>query len=104
MLVFLHWLSALAAFHSAYFSTLIKGEPRTPIKDGEIRWDTLRRTNISKEDLLGALHEAGKIQDPGKVEIARLERTGEISVIPYSPQRIEVAVAEGVQIIRIELS
>ncbi|MGI9183069.1 MAG: DUF421 domain-containing protein [Longimicrobiaceae bacterium] len=103
VLVFLHWLSAVLTFHSTYFSTLIKGEPRTLIKDGEIRWDAMRGANISKEDLLGALHEAGKAQDPEKVEIARLERTGEISVIPHDPRRIEVAVEEGVQIIRIEL-
>ncbi len=105
VLVSLHWLFAACAFHSDFFGTLIKGHERTLIEDGKIRWDHMRKSHISENDLLSALRRNAHIADPGDVQNARFERSGEISVIPRGgePRVLEVQVAEGVQTIRIKL-
>jgi uncharacterized membrane protein YcaP (DUF421 family) len=54
VLVGLHWLFAMIAFRSDRFGTLIKGSPRMLVKDGEMLWDAMRKSNISRNDLLGA--------------------------------------------------
>ncbi len=41
----------------------------------------MRRANISKNDLLSVLRENGRVDSPGQVKEARLERSGNISVI-----------------------
>ena len=106
VLVGMHWLLAAVAFRSDRFGTLIKGRERTLIRDGEIQWDEMRGAHISKDDLLGALRTSAKVSDPGNVAAARLERSGDISVIPRDgqPKVVEVSVAEGVQTVRVEIS
>ncbi len=105
-LVGLHWLFSSIAFRSDRFGTVVKGNVRTLIQDGEIRWDNMGRSSISRDDLLGALRANGKLSDPSEVEAAYLERSGDISVLPRTgePKVIEISVADGVQTVRIELS
>lgn len=110
-LVALHWASAWLAFRSDRFGTLIKGSPRTLVEDGAIRWDAMRQSHISRDDLLGALRAEG-VEGPEDVREARLERSGKLSVLqresPERPARgapriVEVRVADGVQHVRLEL-
>lgn len=106
MLVGLHWLFAVASFHSDRFGNIVKGSDRVLVRDGEIQWDNMRKSHISRKDLELALRSNGKITDPDDVKVARFERSGDISVIPRDskkPRVLEVSVQEGVQTIRIEL-
>jgi uncharacterized membrane protein YcaP (DUF421 family) len=81
VLVGLHWLLAQIAFRSSRFGTLIKGNTRVLIRDGSVDWDAMSRSNLSRDDLLGALRLQASLSDWEKVKEARLERNGEISVI-----------------------
>lgn len=81
LLVLLHFVFAKISFHSEWFGTLVKGSTRTLVQDGEIDWNAMRQSNISEKDLLGALRENGSLNSPGEVRQARLERSGNISVI-----------------------
>jgi uncharacterized membrane protein YcaP (DUF421 family) len=105
ILVLLHWLFAVITFRSDELGDLLKGNARTLIIDGEIDWEAMRRSHISKDDLLGALRSNGKLHDPSDVKEARLERDGNISVIKRdsSPRILEIPVQDGVQTVRIEL-
>lgn len=78
----MHWLFAAIAFRNDNFATLIKGKERLLIRDGEIQWSAMRKSHIGERDLLGALRSQAKLTDVNKVQEARLERNGEISVIP----------------------
>lgn len=82
VLVGLHWLFAVIAFRNERFASLIKGNERVLIRDGEIQWHAMRKSHIGERDLLGALRTNGKLSEPREVKEARLERNGDISVIP----------------------
>lgn len=103
VLVGLHWLAAVIAFHSDSLGSLFKGHPRILVEDGEIQWDAMRKSHMSERDLRAALRSNARLDDPGEVKIARLERSGEISVLKrdQAPRVVEVSVAEGVQTVRI---
>ena len=116
VLVGLHWVLAWAAFRSDWFGRLVKGTPRTLVQDGEIRWDAMRASHVSDDDLRSALRSQGGVEAPEAVKAARLERSGKISVLPREsdpdfeasggdggPRVVEVRVADGVQYVRIEL-
>jgi uncharacterized membrane protein YcaP (DUF421 family) len=105
VLVVLHWTFAWIAFHSDAFGTLVKGSTRVLIRDGEIKWDAMRSSHISRDDLLGALRANARIEDPEQVKVAYLERSGDISAIgrKSEPRVIEVQVKDGVQTVRIRI-
>jgi uncharacterized membrane protein YcaP (DUF421 family) len=105
-LVVLHRLMGMLACRSPWLDVFLKGKPRVLVERGEIHRDNLRRTRISDDDLDMALHLDGKMQTLEEVELARFERNGEISLIPrrQEPQVVEVAVREGVQVVRIEIA
>jgi uncharacterized membrane protein YcaP (DUF421 family) len=60
---------------------VIKGHSETLITDGEIDRETLAKHNIGDDDLLEELRLNG-VEKPEQARLARLERSGEISVIP----------------------
>ncbi len=105
VLVLLHWGLAEIAFRSDRFGNVVKGNPRVLVEDGEIQWDAMRGGNISHDDLLQALRVNASLDDVEQVKIARLERSGDISVITKSsePRILDVSVHNGVQSIRIQL-
>jgi len=105
VLVAVHWLLAVLAFHIHWFGPFVKGEPVLLIKNGEVQNDGIRRGGITMQDLMQALREQTKQSDPTKIELAYLERDGGIIIIPYrgEPQIVNVAVAQGVQTVRIEI-
>jgi uncharacterized membrane protein YcaP (DUF421 family) len=51
------------------------------VQDGEILWDAMRKSNLSKQDLMQTLRLNARTYDVGKVKIARLERNGDMSII-----------------------
>ncbi|WP_315791169.1 hypothetical protein [Fischerella sp. JS2] len=55
--------------------------------------------------MLASLRSNAHLSDPSQVKVARLERSGQISVIPRvcEPQVIEMTIEEGVQTVRVKL-
>ena len=104
-LVTLHWLFAFIAFRSDRFGDVVKGRSRFLIEKGEIDWDEMRNSNISYKDLMSRVRLQAQFEDLEQVQVARLERSGDLSVIPVddAPKVLEVRVEEGVQIVRIQL-
>jgi uncharacterized membrane protein YcaP (DUF421 family) len=105
VLVAVHWLLAMLAFHIDWFGPFVKGEPVLLIKDGQVQENGIRRGGITKQDLTQSLREQTKQSDPAKIELAYLERDGEISIVPYRKalRVLDVSVKDGVQTVRIEL-
>lgn len=81
VIVVLHRLFSRIAVSSNDFGTLIKGNTSVLVRDGEVDWEAMRRSNLSRNDLLEALRLRENLSDWEKVKEARLERNGEISVI-----------------------
>lgn len=104
VLIGIHWLMAAAAFHSDRIGKVIKGSERTLIEDGEIRWHEMRKSHISKRDLLAAMRLNGRVTYIHDVKLARFERNGDISVIVRKdePRVVQFDVSEGVQRVKIE--
>jgi uncharacterized membrane protein YcaP (DUF421 family) len=104
MLVALHWLVSGVALRWHGFGTAFKGHERLLVRDGRIDWDVLRRAHMSERDLWEDLRGKG-VSRLEQVAEARLERSGELSVLraPQKPRVVEVKVADGVQTVRLEL-
>lgn len=81
VLVALHWFFAQIALRSDLFGTMIKGRTRILVSDGDVDWDAMKRSNLSRNDLLEAVRLKAGSPDWKNVKEARLERNGEISVI-----------------------
>ena len=104
VIVVLHWVLASVAFYSDGFGTVLKGAEQVLIRDGQLQWRAMRSANITERDLVAALHVNGKVAKVSDVALARLERSGEISVLTARPRFVhEVSVEPGVQRIRIEI-
>ena len=105
VLVGIHFAVAFVTFRSDRIGTLVKGRERRLIEDGEIRWDQMAAAHLTERDLRGALRSEARMDDIGKVRVAHLERSGDISVIQEErgPRVVAIDVAEGVQTVRIEL-
>ena len=105
VMIGLHWSFAVLAFHTDWFGFLVKGNPVLLIKDGQIQQQGVRKAGLSSHDLEQALRLQAQQTDASKVQLAYLERNGNISVIPCKaePRIVNVSVADGVQTVRIEL-
>ncbi len=105
VLVGLHYVLARLAYQHPRFASLIKGAPRTLMARGEICEGTMRGSNMGRDDLLSAARLVLRQTDLEGVDTAVLEHSGAISMIPgaRAPRVIEVRVAEGVQVVRIQL-
>lgn len=81
LLVLLHHAMAKLAFHSHWFSKLVKGSARVLVKDGKLMARELRGACITPDDLDENLRLSGGVAGTGDVAQARLERNGTISVV-----------------------
>lgn len=81
MLVVMHWLFATLSFYFDWFGSFVKGNSKLLVKNGEILWDAMRSSHISEKDLMGALRSQSGINTLDDIKEARLERSGDISVI-----------------------
>lgn len=106
--------AALIALHSVLsriacrwrgFGEAIKGRPRVLVRDGRKDEDALWTTHLTDRDLEEDLRRHGMTGIDGVAE-ARLERNGDISIVKAErpPKVVTVAVADGVQTVRIELA
>jgi uncharacterized membrane protein YcaP (DUF421 family) len=80
VLVITHWVFSYVGRKSAWFSGLIKGHSTTLIHDSNIDHSALRDAHMSRDDLDEDLRQQG-VSDPSQVTEARLERSGNLSVI-----------------------
>src|SRR3954451_5244261 len=81
VLVLLHRLLALIAYHSHGFGTLIKGQPDVIVRDGNTDTSNMRRNHVSKHDLEEDLRLDAASEDLAAIKTARVERSGDISFI-----------------------
>jgi uncharacterized membrane protein YcaP (DUF421 family) len=105
VLVGLHTLLSMVTFRSDKLGDILKGTPRLLVKNGEILWDAMEKSHISRQDLIQQVRMEKNTEDIQSIQKAFLERSGDISVIPSKsePKVLEVKVKDGVQTIRIVL-
>jgi uncharacterized membrane protein YcaP (DUF421 family) len=80
-LMIVHRVFAFGACKSHWFGKLIKGQPITVVRNGEVDWEQLKRALVSKHDFEEDLRLDGKTEDISTIQLARLERSGDISFI-----------------------
>ena len=81
VLVLLHRAFAHLAYSSHAFGILVKGKPDIIARDGQCDFRMMRRNHISTHDLEEDLRLDAHIDDLSKVQLARVERSGNISFI-----------------------
>jgi uncharacterized membrane protein YcaP (DUF421 family) len=81
VLVLLHRLFGLAAYYSHGFGILVKGEPQVLVQNGRLLRKNMLWNHISEHDLQEDMRLEAKTEDLSKIEVARLERSGDISFI-----------------------
>src|SRR5207248_4535346 len=81
ILVLLHRLLGVAAYHSHRFGCVIKGEPAVIVHDGKFDRASMRRNQVSEHDVEEDMRLTAKTDDLSKIKIARVERSGDISFI-----------------------
>jgi uncharacterized membrane protein YcaP (DUF421 family) len=80
-LVILHRLLAYASMRWGWLAWLVKSRPIKVIADGKVDPKALRRANLSREDLYEAIR-SEQVADPDGIELAVLESSGKLSVVP----------------------
>ena len=87
VIVVVHRLFALIAYHSPWFGCLIKGSPEIIVENGDLVLSAMRRNHISTHDLEEDLRLNAKIEDLARIRAARVERSGDISFIKKEEAR-----------------
>ena len=82
----INWAVGRAAFSSRWFEKVVEGVPTLLVHSGEMVLPNLRRTNISREELLSNLRSQG-IFDLEEVRAAVLEPSGKLSVLKKEASR-----------------
>lgn len=80
VLVLVHWVISYITRQSPLLSYIVKGTDTVLIRNGEIDREALAASHMSKDDLDEDLRQEG-IETPTQVKVARLERSGRLSVI-----------------------
>jgi uncharacterized membrane protein YcaP (DUF421 family) len=80
-LMVIHRIFAFGAFKSHAFGKLIKGRPLTLVRNGEIDWEEMKHSLVSKHDFEEDLRLDAKTEDVSDIQLACLERSGDISFI-----------------------
>lgn len=75
-----HLLTAWGCRRSRQFKRLVRGLPRPLIVDGRVSHTALEEEGLTYDDLLAGLRKVGE-SDPGRIRLATLEETGQISVV-----------------------
>jgi uncharacterized membrane protein YcaP (DUF421 family) len=79
-LVAVHWLVSLVTRDHPILSGIAKGHASTLVHDGNVQWPALKKAHVSEDDLFEDLRSQG-VDSPGDVKIAKLERSGKLSVV-----------------------
>lgn len=77
---------SFAALHSRKLRSILDGNPQVVIKGGHILKKELRKARYNLDDLLSQLRESG-YPKPEDIEVAILETSGRISIVPKSHKR-----------------
>jgi len=85
VLVGVHAVIAKLAFISDKFGILVKGNAKTIVAEGKMDVKAMARASISKKDLLEEARLNGQVLNPDDIQLATLERNGEISIVPKEP-------------------
>jgi hypothetical protein len=81
ILVLLHRLFGMTAYYSHAFGILVKGKPMVLVQDGRLQLKNMLWEHISKHDLEEDMRLDAETEDLSKIQVARLERSGDISFI-----------------------
>lgn len=84
LIVFIHEVFAKLAYKYRFFGFIVKGKSKLLIENGKINWNEMKAGNITHDDLLEVCHKELKSEDLTTIAKARLERSGEITMIPGS--------------------
>lgn len=105
VLMAMHWLFSWIALHWSGFGWAVKGRAVTLVHDGSVERKRMRETHITEHDLWEDLRGKG-ISDLKQIAEARLERSGQLSVIEAGrePRIVEITIANGVQTVRVEMT
>jgi uncharacterized membrane protein YcaP (DUF421 family) len=76
----IHWVISYFSQSVPWLGRLVKGHNSVLVKDGRVDPDALAQAHMSSEDLAQDLRERG-VEQPNEVKEARLERSGNVSVI-----------------------
>lgn len=81
-LVLFHRLLAWLSFRFHLCGNLVKGRDDTVIVDGQLQREAMARNYFTEHDLMEDLRLKSQ-ESPSDVKEARIERSGELSVIPF---------------------
>ncbi len=81
LLVMLHRALGRLAYHSDWFSVVVKGRSIVLVEEGKRVSEALSKHHISEEDLHQGLRSEGRISDFEEAGTVTLERSGRISVV-----------------------
>lgn len=84
VLVAFHRLIARLSFLSDRFGNLVKGKAQTIVTTGESDRRMMARVDISEKDLLEEARLNGQVMRIEDIQLATLERNGQVSVVPRS--------------------
>jgi uncharacterized membrane protein YcaP (DUF421 family) len=95
-------LVAWAACEYSFLGKLLKGSPIDVIMNGDVKTNALHRHHVSLHDLEEDLRLNGNVGDASAVRLARLERSGDISV-ERKPQIIKITIEDGVKVVELRI-
>jgi uncharacterized membrane protein YcaP (DUF421 family) len=80
VLILGHWIASYFTRDSKLLSFIVTGHDTVLIRDGKVDRKALRAAHMSDDDLAEDLRQEG-VESPKEVKVARLERSGQVSVI-----------------------
>jgi uncharacterized membrane protein YcaP (DUF421 family) len=81
VLIILHRIFGLAAYYSHAFGILVKGRPVMLMQDGRLQRKNMFWEHITQHDLEEDMRLEAETDDLSTIQVARLERSGDISFI-----------------------
>lgn len=82
VIVGIHRLCALLAYHWDFFGTLVKGQAEILVHEGKLDHGKMKKNHISEKDLLEEARINGQVAEMKGIILATMERNGQVSVIP----------------------
>jgi uncharacterized membrane protein YcaP (DUF421 family) len=102
LLVGTQWAIAGLACKFRSWEWLVKGRTVVLVENGEVKEKAMRKSDLSMSDLQEDLRLEAKTEKVQDVQLATLERNGEISVM-RKPRVALIKVENGVQFVRVEI-
>jgi uncharacterized membrane protein YcaP (DUF421 family) len=81
ILMLLHRVCAFIAHRYHPFGKVVKGRELVLIRNGKVQWEAMKSALVSKHDLEEDMRLNAKTEDVSTIELAQLERSGDISFI-----------------------